>query len=141
VEWISTFFFNELKASGFTLLPPEDSARDSAIKVEGAVLKFFTEPVVRFGSAKVESDISVRLVITSRTGLHAERTFFVKGDEDAPAGIFAQGIFNEAIENAMRQLLTEMVKAVLELANAYPKLGVLPMPWLRPIGTFKVAHP
>jgi hypothetical protein len=126
-EWIAAFLAGELKASGFTVLPTEDGARDSALRIEGVLLKIFAEPVVGFWSTTVETDLNVRLVATSRTGLRAERTFFVKGELQSV--IWPQGIFNDSLENGMRGLLGKMVEAILELMKQYPELG------------FKRAHP
>lgn len=120
-EWIATYLARELKASGFTVLPAEGAARDSALKVEGVLLKFFAEPVVGAWTATVETDLSVKLVATSRTGLHAERTFFVKGE--LTSVIWPQGIFNDSLEKGTRELLAKMVEAILELMKQYPELG------------------
>ena len=73
----------ELEASGFTVLAAEQGGRDSALKIEGVLLKIFAEPVVGAWTTTIETDLSVRLVATSRTGLRAERTFFVKGDRES----------------------------------------------------------
>ena len=40
----------ELTASGFTVLPAEGGARESALKIDGALLKIFVEPVVGSGA-------------------------------------------------------------------------------------------
>lgn len=120
-EWIAGLLASELKASGFTVLPTEDGARDTALRVEGALLKIFAEPVVGFWTTTVETDLNVRLVATSRTGLRAERTFFVKGELQSV--IWPQGIFNDSLENGTRELLGKMVEAILEIMKQYPELG------------------
>jgi len=102
-------------------LPAEDGTRDSALKVEGVLLKIFAEPVVGFWTTTVETDLNVKLVATSRTGLRAERTFFVKGE--LTSVIWPQGIFNDSLEDGTRQLLAKMVEAILELMKQYPELG------------------
>jgi len=119
-QWVATFLARELTASGFMVLPA-DGARDSALKVEGVLLKIFAEPVVGFWSTTVETDLEVKLMATSRTGLHAERTFFVKGE--LTSVIWPQGIFNDSLENGTRALLAKMVEAILELMKQYPELG------------------
>lgn len=120
-QWIADFVANELRASGFTVLRSEDGARDTALKLEGVLLKFYVEPVVGFWATTVETDIGVRLVATSRTGLHAERRFFTKGE--VTNVIWPQGIFNDSVEDGMRKMLAKIVEAVLELMNRYPDLG------------------
>lgn len=120
-QWIAAFLASELKASGFSVLPAEEGARDSALKVEGVLLKIFAEPVVGFWSTTVETDLNVKLVATSRTGLRAERTFFVKGE--LTSVIWTQGIFNDSLEDGTRALLARMVEAILDLMKQYPELG------------------
>lgn len=121
-EWIASFLARELEASGFTVLRSEGEARDSALRIQGTLLQFFVEPVVGFWSTTVESDFNVRLVATSRTGLQAERTFFSKGE--LTSVIWTQGIFNDSVRGGLRDLLTQMVRAILELMNRYPELGL-----------------
>jgi hypothetical protein len=120
-RWIAEFLASELTASGFTVLPAEGGARDSALKIEGILLKIFAEPVVGVWSTTVESDLNVTLVATSRTGLRAERTFFAKGE--LTSVIWSQGIFNDSLEKGIRELLAKMVGAILELMTQYPELG------------------
>ncbi len=121
-QWIAALLASELKASGFTVLPAEGGARDGALKVEGVLLKIFAEPVVGFWTTSVETDLNVKLVATSQTGLRAERTFFVKGE--LTSVIWPQGIFNDSVENGTRELLAKMVEAILELMKQYPELGL-----------------
>jgi hypothetical protein len=121
-EWIATLLARELRASGFTVLSSEQGARDSAVKVEGVLLKVFVEPVVGFWTTTVESDFNVKLIATSKTGLHAERTFFSKGE--LTSIIWPQGIFNDSVRRGTRDLLSKMVEAILELMHRYPELGV-----------------
>ena len=120
-EWLASLLARELEASGFTVLRSGDGAKDSALRIDGVVLKIFAEPVVGFWSTTVESDFNVRLVATSKTGLQAERTFFSKGE--LTSMIWPQGIFNDSVRRGVRDLLTKMVQAILELMNRYPELG------------------
>ena len=121
-QWLAEFLARELRASGFTVLATEDGARESALKVQGTLLKIFVEPVTGFWATTVESDLQVKLVATSRTGLRAERTFFTKGE--LTSVIWPQGIFNDSLEDGVRQLLANMINAILELMNQYPQLGL-----------------
>jgi hypothetical protein len=120
-QWIAAMLAAELRASGFTVLTTPEGSRDSALKIDGVLLKIFAEPVVGAWSTLIESDLSVRLVATSRTGLGAERTFFVKGNVENV--IWTQGIFNDSVERGTRVLLRKMVEAILELMKQYPQLG------------------
>jgi len=120
-QWLADLLAIELKASGFTVLPTDAGARDSALKLDGVLLKVFAEPVVGAWSTNVETDMNVRLVATSKTGLKAERNFFVKGELQSI--IWTQGIFNDSVEHGAHDLLKKMVEAILELMNQYPQLG------------------
>ena len=120
-QWIAEFLARELRASGFIVLTSEQGARDTALKVEGVLVKIFVEPVVGFWSTTVESDLNVKLVATTKTGLQAERMFFAKGEKTSV--IWPQGIFNDSVERGSRDLLTKMVEAILELLKRYPELG------------------
>jgi len=120
-DWIPMLLARELEASGFTVLQSEEGARDTALKIEGAVLKIFVEPVVGVWSTTVESDFNVKLVATSKTGLHAERTFFSKGERTSI--IWPQGTFDDSVRRGTHDLLSKMVQAILELMTRYPELG------------------
>ena len=120
-DWIPMLLARELEASGFTVLQSEEGARDTALKIEGVVLKIFVEPVVGPWSTTVESDFDVKLVATSRTGLRAERTFFSKGERTS--FIWPQSIFDDSVSRGTRDLLSKMVQAILELMKRYPELG------------------
>jgi hypothetical protein len=124
VQWIAAMLAAELKASGFTVLSTEAGSRDTALKIEGVLLNIFAEPVVGAWSTVIETDLSVRLVATSPTGLRAERTFFVKGDLESI--IWTQGLFDDSLERGTRDLLGKMVEAILELMKQCPQLGFTP---------------
>jgi hypothetical protein len=120
-QWIATLLAAELKASGFTVLSSPEGARAGALKIEGALLKLFAEPVIGPWLTTIETDLSVRLVATSRSGLRAERTFFVKGDRESI--VWTQGTFNDSLGRGTRELLGKMVEDILELMKRYPQLG------------------
>jgi len=120
-RWIAAMLAAELEASGFTVLSTEENARDSALKIEGVLLKLFAEPVIGPWLTAIETDLSVKLVATSRTGLRAERTFFVKGDRESI--VWTEGTFNDSLKRGTGELLGKMVEEILELMKRYPQLG------------------
>jgi hypothetical protein len=124
--WITDLLTRELQASGFTVLTTDAGAKDSALKLDGVLVKIFTEPVVGFWSTSIETDLGVNLVATSKTGLRAERRFFVKSD--LTSIIWTQGLFNDSAELAIRDMLAKIVNAVIELMGRYPDLGWQPPP-------------
>ena len=120
-QWIAALLADALRASGFSVLSSPEGARDSALKIEGVLLKLFAEPVIGPWLTAIETDLSVKLVVASRTGLRAERTFFVKGDRESI--VWTQGTFNDSLERGTRELLGKMVEDILELMKRYPQLG------------------
>ena len=77
--WFAQLLADELRASGFSVLDDEAEHRPTALRIEGSLIKIFVEPVIGFWSGSLEADLSVKLRVTTQTGLEAERTFFVKG--------------------------------------------------------------
>ena len=120
-RWIAHVLAAELKKSGFTVLSPEEGAHDTAVRIEGALLKLFAEPVLGPWSTTIETDLSVRLAATSRTGLRTERTFFVKGGRESI--VWTDKCFNESLARGTQDLLAKLVEAILELMKQYPELG------------------
>lgn len=120
-RWIAQALAAELVKSGFTVLSADEGAPDTAVRIEGALLRLFAEPVVGPWSTTIETDLSVRLVATSRTGLRTERTFFVKGGRESI--VWTAKCFNESLERGTQDLLAKMVEAILELMKQYPELG------------------
>lgn len=130
--WVSQILATELKAAGFDVVD-ESAAKASAMRIDGSVLQVFVEPVIGFSTISLETDIHLRLVATSKTGLLAERDFFVKGTE---SGLVARaGNFETSFDRASRQVVKDMVAAVISLMNRYPQLGLkAPVKFLTPIG-------
>jgi hypothetical protein len=120
-RWITDALAAELRASGFTVLSAQESARDTVVTIEGALLKLFAEPVLGPFLTTIETDLSVRLVATSRSGLRTERTFFVKGARESI--VWTDKCFDESLARGTQDLLAKMVEAVLELMKQYPELG------------------
>jgi hypothetical protein len=125
--WIATLLAEELRASGFTVLDETAAHRPSALRVEGSLLKIFVEPVIGAWSGSLEADLSVKLRAGSDTGLHAERTFFVKGWKGGAMLSTAQP-YHTALHRATQEMLQQMVRAVFELFERYPELGRMSRP-------------
>ena len=121
-QWIAKLLADELRASGFEVLSSEKDARSSALRVDGELQKLFIEPVIGFWSGSLEADLSVTLEASSQTGLAAKRTFFVKGWKGGTLASTRQP-YHTALHRATQAMLEEMVRAVIELMDAYPQLG------------------
>lgn len=119
--WVAQMLAAELKAAGFSVVSKE-TAKPSALQLNGSLLQIFVEPVIGFSTISLETDIHVKLVATSQTGLLAERSFFVKGVE---SGLVARaGNFQTSVDKATQTVLRDMVAAVISLMNRYPQLGL-----------------
>ena len=121
--WIAKLLADELRASGFSVLDAEAVHRPSAIRIDGSLIKIFVEPVIGAWSGSLEADLSVRLSVTTATGLEAERSFFVKGWKGGVLASTAQP-YHTALHRATQAMLDEMVRAILELMDRYPQLGL-----------------
>jgi hypothetical protein len=120
-RWLAQLLADELRATGFTVVAADAPRRPGALLIDGTLLQLFVEPLAGAFSVSCEADIQVRLVATSETGLHAERTFFTKGRWEGFAGI--TGPFQTSLKRASEGLLDEMVRAILEIMDRYPQLG------------------
>ena len=120
--WIATLLARELKTAGFTVVDEKEVHRPGALRVQGALLKIFVEPIIGAWSGSLEADVSIRLDVTTETGLVATRTFFVKGWKGGQQ-IIQNAAYHQALDRASQALLDEMVRAILELADRYPQLG------------------
>jgi hypothetical protein len=118
--WLAELLATELRASGFAVLP-STSASATAVRLEGQLLQYFIEPKVGFFTFSPEADIHVRLVATTSSGLLAERDFYVKGEQTAIFGI--ESVFQSASDTAVRQIVKDMVQAMIGLMDRYPDLG------------------
>jgi hypothetical protein len=121
-EWIAKLLASELRAAGFTVLTPDEASKPSAVKLQGTVLTLFVEPVIGFTTVSLETDVNVKLIASSETGLLAERTFFVKG---LASGLAATaGNFQTSVDDATQKIAKDIVAAVISLMNRYPQLGL-----------------
>jgi len=126
--WIAKLFADELQASGFHVVAEGKPDTPNALVVNGALLKLFVEPVLGWWSGSLEADLQVRLVVTTDSGLHAERTFFAKGVKHVMG--FVTPLFEAALLNGSQDIIDQMVRAIVELADQYPQLGALKTPWI-----------
>jgi len=119
----------EFKKAGFKVTQGEPAA-PGGVKIAGTLVKFFVEPVIGFAMGALETDIQIRLEASTQNGLRAERSFFVKGTQSAMVG--SDSNYQASMNDAIGQIVKQMVAAVVSLFNRYPKLGALPVPF-RPL--------
>ena len=120
-SWIAQLLADELRASGFTVVAADAAHRPGALRIDGTLLQLFVEPIAGAFSVSCEADLQVRLVVTSETGLRAERTFFAKGEWHGFAGI--TGPFQTSLKRGTEDILGQMIDAIIEIMDKYPQLG------------------
>jgi uncharacterized lipoprotein YajG len=119
--WLSTALKQGLTSAGFRVRERHEPQAASAVHINGAVLQFFVEPDVGFATFTPEADISVKLLVTSASGLRAERVFYVKGTEESLVG--TEDNFQKAANSGTREAVQSMVSAIATLLDRYPQLG------------------
>ena len=119
--WVSQALKQGLESAGFRVRTSPEAQQASSVRVDGTVLQFFVEPDVGFFTFTPEADISVKLVLTSPSGLRAQRVFYFKGTETSLVG--TENNFQKAAESSTRQAVTTMVSAIASLLDRYPQLG------------------
>lgn len=120
-RWLADALAMELERNGFRVLRGDAAKGPSSVVVQGTVTKMFLEPVDAVFTRTVEGDFAAKLVVTSPSGLHAERAFYVKGTDESIAS--TEGVFQTAAEDATRQIARRMALALVELLDRYPALG------------------
>lgn len=120
-RWFADELAIELARAGYKPLRSDAVPGPTTVVVRGAVQQLFLEPVKHFWTVNVEGDFGASLVVTTPNGLHAERGFFVKGEEASWAS--TEGTFQSAADVASHRLAREMVVALTDLLDRYPELG------------------
>jgi hypothetical protein len=96
------------------------------VHVHGEVQQFFVEPVLGFFTFSPEADVAVRLVVSTSSGLLAERRFYFKASHEALVG--TEDKFQSASDAVTRDTVQGMVDAIVTLLNRYPALGAPSQP-------------
>ncbi len=121
-DWLANLLAAELRTAGFKVKTDGVPGKPNGVVIDGVLIKFFIEPVMGFSSITFETDIHIKLVATSKTGLNAERSFFVKGTYSAQSGLSSN--FQPSVDDATRKIVKDMAAAILTLMNRYPELGM-----------------
>jgi hypothetical protein len=116
--FIGELLSHELQSAGFHVVEKPSGPR--SVRVEGTLRQFFVEPEVDLLPAP-ETDVHVKLAATSASGLSAERDFYVKAHQ--PADEDPNESFQRSAENATRDVVRQMAKAIVELVDRFPGLG------------------
>jgi hypothetical protein len=119
-RWLANALAQGLSASGF-VVTASPSPSPTAVRVGGDVVQFFVEPKLSAFTASPEADISVRLRVTSPSGLSADRLFYFKAEEVSMAS--TEDNFQLAADSATAQAVRVMVAAIADLLDRYPQVG------------------
>lgn len=120
-RWLADALAIELTRAGYKPLRSDAVPGPTTVVVRGTVHQLFLEPKHDFFTLTVEGDMSARLVVTSASGLVAERGFYVKGTETSLAS--TEDTFQAAADDATHLIARSMVSSLTELLDRYPDLG------------------
>lgn len=115
---IADLLRKELVEAGFSV--PREVASEDHLHIDGTLLQFFVEPKIDAFTVDMETDIHVRLVVRSGSGLVAERDFYVKGQRTVFLG--TPNEFQVVADLATRQVIKDMVSAIVSLSDRYPEV-------------------
>jgi len=119
--WVADALAIELQRAGYKPLRSDAVPGPTTVVVRGTVHQLFLEPKHDFFTLTVEGDLSARLVVSTASGLVAERGFYVKGTETGIAS--TEAAFQASADQATRRIARAMVAALTQLLDRYPDLG------------------
>lgn len=120
-RWLADELAIELTRAGFQPLAGDAVPGPTTVIVRGSVQQLFLEPVHHLWNGAVEGDFGAKLVVTSPSGLHAERRFFVKGT--VTSWMSTEDVFQSTADCASHALARDMVASLTALLDHYPDLG------------------
>lgn len=120
-QWVAQALEQGLTTAKFRVLHPGDPIGPNVVRIQGAVTQFFVEPDIGAFTVSPEADVGVKLIVTSGSGLRAERVFYVKGTDTSLMA--TESNFQHASDDATVQIVRLMVESLSKLMNQYPQLG------------------
>ena len=120
--WLRERVRAELRAAGFNIV--RQSEAGSASTIELLLLKFFVEPVMGWGTETFETDLAVRLRVTTAAGRSTEREYLTKGV--AAGRVPSEKNYTPSLEQAMEELLKRVIPDIIALTG--PPLEPVPRP-------------
>jgi hypothetical protein len=122
--WMADALAQGLKRAGYRVALNSAAANPSSVRIDGMLLQFFVEPDVGIFTFSPEADISVKLIVTSPSGLRAHRTFYIKGVETSMMG--TEDNFQRAASTGTHAAVVAMVNAITSLLDRFPQLAAPP---------------
>ncbi len=110
--WVAHRLASELRAVGVIV---HDAPHGSALRIEGTLLEFFSEPQPQAFTVDLETDIHVVLTATWPDGAVADKELYVKGVETSAAGNDAA--FQASVNDASTHMSRDLLVSVLALLD------------------------
>jgi hypothetical protein len=89
------------------------------VEIQGTLRRIFVEPMIGFITVSGDAEMHVELRATSKSGLAATRSFYVRTSRSSAFG--TMDIYQGAFDQATAQLVRDMAAAILALMNRYPE--------------------
>ena len=110
--WVARRLASDLRAVGVIV---HDQPHGSALRIEGTLLQFFTEPQAQAFTVELETDIHVVLTATWPDGAVADKELYVKGTETSAGGNDAA--FQASVNDASTHMSRDLLISVLALLD------------------------
>lgn len=110
--WVARRLASDLRAVGVIV---HDAPHGSALRIEGTLVQFFTEPRPEVFSIDLETDIHVVLTATWPDGAIADKQIYVKGVETTASG--NDEAFQASTDDASTQMSRHLLLSVLALLD------------------------
>ncbi len=124
-EWLASLVVRRLDQAGFRIVTTATSKSPDPLRLHLTVKHLFMDQVPGMLTVTLVADVHVTVAAETQSGLSAERSFFVKGENDV-AAVVDSG-FQAAMDQATERLADELVRAVVDLADRYPSVGAAPV--------------
>ncbi|HEY3198563.1 MAG TPA: YajG family lipoprotein [Nitrospirales bacterium] len=111
--WLRESVKAELQAAGFNIARKNETG--SAPTIELILLKFFVEPVMGWGTETFETDLAVRLRVTSAAGKSTERDYLTRGV--AAGREPSEKNYTPSLEQATAELIKRLIPDIIALTG------------------------
>jgi hypothetical protein len=129
-QWLGQLVANGLYRAGFRVVTTKTKRAKDPLFVHLELEHLFVDPVPGMWVVTLVADVHVIVKVGTLSGLVAERSFWVKGENAVTA--VADDDFQVAVDRATQRLADSIVHAILSLANRYPGLGAVEVAELGP---------
>ena len=111
--WLRESVRTELRAAGFNIVRKGQTAPASTIEL--ILVKFFVEPVMGWGTETFETNLAVRLRVTTAAGNSTERDYLTRGV--AAGRDPGEKNYTPSLEQATAELMKRLVPDIMALTE------------------------